>query len=189
MSENVAFDPGLGKLATDLYTEVYILENDLANMPQLPRRIRYFRISYKRIVKALLNNIAFYKGCLAWAYYIVNQFPNSYLTGNPFTSLSEEQRAQYAPTELVDFCIEYLPKFYSDLKYYNVKNVILPEDTEYILNTYRKFVVINEGFINAHKTSDIQLPEGLSFSKSFDEIKNEIITAIDKQDISNLINI
>lgn len=189
MSENIAFDPGLGKLALDLYSEVYILENDLANMPQLPRKIRYFRISYKRIVKVLLNNLAFYKGCLAWAYYIVNKCPDNILTGNPFVSLSEEQKTQYAPTELVDFCIEYLPKFYSDLKYYNVKDVNLPNDTDSILKIYREFVSMNEGFINAHKTSDIQLPEGLNFEKSFDEIKTEIDSAIEQQNISNLINL
>lgn len=189
MNEDVAFDPGLGKLAADLYTEVYILENDLANMPQLPRKIRYFRISCKRIVKVLLNNLAFYKGCLAWAYYIVNKYPECNLSGNPFISLTEEQKAQYAPTELVDFCIEYLPKFYSDLKYYNVKNVILPEDTEYILNTYREFVAMNEGFINTYKASDIQLPEGLNFKKSLNEIKDEITSAVEQQDISNLINL
>ena len=47
MTDTVAFDPGMGKLATDLYTEVYIIENDLANMPQLSRKIRYYRITKK----------------------------------------------------------------------------------------------------------------------------------------------
>lgn len=189
MSNTIAFDPGLGKLAVDFYSEVYIIENDLANMPQLSRKIRFYRISYKKIVKALLNNLAFYNGCLAWAYYIVNSSPEAVLTGNPFLSLSEEQKAKYAPTELVDFCIEYLPKFNSDMKYYNVNDNSIPDNADTILKTYREFVSINEGFINAHKASDIILPENLVFSKSPEEIAKTINSAVLKQDLLDLLTL
>lgn len=103
--------------------------------------------------------------------------------------MSEEQKAQYAPTELVDFCIEYLPKFNSDMKYYNVNDNSIPDNADTILKTYREFVSINEGFINAHKASDIILPENLVFSKSPEEIAETINSAVLKQDLLDLLTL
>ena len=189
MTDTVAFDPGMGKLATDLYTEVYIIENDLANMPQLSRKIRYYRITYKKIVNAMLNNLAFYRGCLAWEYYITTSHKDAKLSQNPFISLSEEQKAQYAPTEVVEFFQEYLPKYKSDLKYYNVKDDSLPSNTEEILSQYREFVAMNEGFMNAHNVSDIKLPEGVVFTASQEEIKEKIDNAVSTGNLSELLTL
>ena len=189
MTNTVEFDPGLGNLAESLYSEAYVIENDLAAMPQRARKTRYFQAVYKRIVKAMLNNLAFYNGCLAWGYSIKELDWDTPISGNPFVSLTEEQKADYAPTDSVDFFIEYLPQFYSDLKYYNIKSVQLPENTDYILNMYREFVSANEGFINAHKASDIILPENLKFSKSADEMKKEILTAVENKNLSTLLSL
>lgn len=189
MTDTVAFDPGMGKLATDLYNEVYIIENDMANMPQLSRKIRYYRVTYKKIVKAMLNNLAFYRGCLAWAYYIKNSHKDAILSQNPFISLSEEQKAQYAPTEVVEFFQEYIAKFKSDLKYFNVKDNSLPANTEEILSQYREFVAMNEGFMNAHTVADIKLPENLTFTASQEEIKTKIDNAVKSEDLSELLTL
>lgn len=189
MAETAPFDPGLGKLSLDLYSDVYVVESDMANMPQLSRKIRYFRIAYMRIVKAMLNNLAFYNGCLAWGYYLKNACGDAVLSSNPFISLSEEQKSEYSPCEIVDFFIEYLPKFHSNLKYYNVKDNSLPSNTEKILSTYREFVALNEGFINTHKASDVLLPETLSFIASCEDIKNAVDTAIQNKDLLSLIEL
>jgi hypothetical protein len=189
MTNSVKFDPGIAKLSSDLYYEVYIVENDMCNMPQRARKARYFSVAYKKILKAIINNYAFYKGCLAWAYYIVNSFKDASLEGNPFALYTEEQKSQYAPTELVDFNIEYMDKFKSNLKYYNIQNVQLPEDLSEILNQYREFVSLNEGFINAKSVSDIQLPENLKISKSCDEIKVIIDKAIQSGNLEELITL
>ncbi|MBQ2644933.1 hypothetical protein IJG14_05090 [bacterium] len=189
MSDTIAFDPGIGNLAVDFYTEAYIIENDLANMPQYARKVRYYNVVYKKLMKAFLNNLAFFKGCLAWAYYIVNEKKDADITGNPFVSYTEEQKAQYAPTEMIDFTIEYFEKFKSDLKYYHIKNVEFPDFTTDILNKYREFLAINEGFINAHKVSDIKLPENLEFTKTLDEIKNIIDDVIKTKNSDNLLSL
>ncbi len=189
MTDSVSFDPGLGKLTIDLYSEIYIIENDLENISQLSRKIRYYRFSYKKIHKAMMNNLAFYNGCLAWAYYIVKACPQSVLTGNPFISLSEEQKKQYAPAEMVDFFIDYLAKYKSDLKYYNIKDGALPDNTEQILSLYREFISLNEGFIKAHKSSDIILPEKLIYSLPVEEIKNKIEYALLNQDVLVLLQL
>lgn len=187
--KTVEFDPGIGQLATDLYLDVYVVENDIAKMPQFARKARYFAVTYKKILKALINNLGFYRGCLGWAYYIVNEHKGEAFTGNPFVNYTEEQKAQYAPTEMVDFCIEYLPKFQSDLKYFHIKNVELPENAMEILNQYREFLSINEGFINAKTADDIKLPENVTFSKSPLEIKSELDKAIENKNLDDLINL
>ena len=46
-TKTVEFDPGIGQLATDLYLEVYIIENDMANRPQFARKARYFAATYR----------------------------------------------------------------------------------------------------------------------------------------------
>lgn len=188
-AKTVEFDPGIGALAADLYLDVYVIENDIANMPQFARKARYFAATYRKILKSLINNLGFYRGCLGWAYYIVNEHKGETFTGNPFVNYTEEQKAQYAPTEMVDFCIEYLQKFESDLKYFHVKNVKLPENAKEILNQYREFLAMNEGFINAKTADDIKLPEGVAFSKSPLEIKAELEKAIETKNLDDLINL
>ena len=189
MTNTVSFDPGLGKLASDLYSEVYIIENDLAHMPQFARKARYYSVTYKKIVKAILNNLGFYKGCLAWAYYIKNNNNDANLIGNPFVNMTEEQKSQYAPTDMVDFLIEYMDKFKSDLRYYNIKGVALPNDTGEILSKYREFVAMNEGFINTNNVSEIKLPENLIFNTNLDEIKAKIDNAIENQNLDELLSL
>lgn len=189
MVNSVEFDPGIGNLVQNLYSEVYVIERDLASMPQKARKTRYFQAVYKRLVKVIINNLAFYNGCLAWAYYIKETAPDAILSSNPFISLTEEQKANYAPTETVDFFIEYLPQFYSNLKYYNVKDTVLPENTDLILSLYREFVASNEGFINANKVSDIILPEHLKFNNSAETIKEKINSTIDDKDLTPLLDL
>lgn len=186
MTESVAFDPGIGDYVTNLYNEAYIIENDLIQIPQFPRKSRYYNIACKNIYKAILNNYSFYKGCLAWAYYIINNNANADISANPFLAYTEEQKAQYSPTETVDFFIEYLDKFISDIKYYHVKNINLPEDIKEFLVIYREFVAMNEGFINISRTSDLKLPENYKQDKSLEDIKQIIDDAISSGDLSNL---
>ena len=189
MTKTVEFDPGIAQFAGDLYTEAYIIENDMANMPQFARKVRYYSVTYKKLLKVILGNLGFYNACLAWAYYIVNTANDAVLSGNPFISYTEEQKAQYAPTDGIDFCIEYTDKFISDLKYFNIKGVTLPERTKEILSKYREFVAINEGFLNTEKVSDIKLPENLTFATPLKDIKKAIDEAITKENLTDLINL
>ena len=189
MTEKIAFDPGIGELCNNFYAEVYIIENDLANMPQYPRKARYYSAVCKKILKSLINVLSFYNGCLAWAYYISKNHHDAEITGNPFLTYTEEQKAQYAPTEVVDFIIEYLDKFESDLKYYHIKNVSVPENAISILNLYRVLVSENEGFINTKNVADIKLPENLKFAKSDKEIKKMIDEAVENKNLNELINL
>ena len=152
-AKTVEFDPGIGALAADLYLDVYVIENDIANMPQFARKARYFAATYRKILKSLINNLGFYRGCLGWAYYIVNEHKGETFTGNPFVNYTEEQKAKE------------------------------------ILNQYREFLAMNEGFINAKTADDIKLPEGVAFSKSPLEIKAELEKAIETKNLDDLINL
>lgn len=185
----VLFDPGFGPLTVDLWSVAYTIENDLRLMNQLQRKTRYYNASFPKLYKALLNNIAFYKGCMAWAYYIMNNCPNDDITGNPFANLTEEQKAQYAPCEGIDFLIEYIDKYESDVKYYHIKNSVIPDNSKDMLKTYREFIAINEGFINVKKVSDLATVKNMKFDISCEDLKSLIDKAISTKDISCLLSL
>ena len=97
--------------------------------------------------------------------------------------------------EDVDFRIDTKPGILSDNKTIPVLDITAKEDVEFdenltlpklesivrrcgILDTYREFLKINEGFVKVQTTSDVKLPENL---KSVDETNmKEIIDGIEK---------
>ena len=185
----VPFDPGYKESIQDLWSIAYVIEQDLSGMSQLPRKTRYYNACFPKLYKAILNNIAFYKGCMAWAFYIMNKYPDETITANPFLNMNDEQKAEYAPCDGIDFLLEYISKFESDAKYYHVKNVQIPQNTKEMLKTYREFIAINEGFINAEKVSDLKLVENMCFSASPDEIKKVIDKSVSEKDLSLLLSL
>lgn len=184
---SVLFDPGFSSLTVDLWSIAYTVENDLQTMNQLSRKTRYYNASFPRIYKALLNNIAFYKGCMGWAYYIMTNCSDEVIEENPFENLTEEQKAQYAPCDEIDFLIEYIDKFQSDVKYYHIKNADIPENTRDILKTYREFIAVNEGFIDIKNVADLKTVKNMGFNISSEEIKSLIDKAISTKDLSVLL--
>ena len=65
-----------------------------------------------------------------------------------------------------------------DAKYYLGQNYSVEEKSLQVLDTYREFLKINEGFVKVQTTSDVKLPENL---KSVDETNmKEIIDGIEK---------
>ena len=186
---SVPFDPGYSELTQDLWSIAYTVEEDLQSMSQLPRKTRYYNACFPRLYKALLNTIAFYKGCMAWAFYIINKCPDEVITGNPFLNMSEEKKSDYAPCDGIDFLIEYLAKFESDVKYYRVKNAQIPQNTKDVLKIYREFIAINEGFINTGKVSDLKTVDNMNFSIPLEEIKMIIDKAISEKNLSLLLSL
>lgn len=186
---SVPFDPGYGETTQDLWSIAYTVEQDLISMPQLPRKTRYYNACFPKLYKALLNNIAFYKGCMAWAFYIMNTCPDETISDNPFSDLTEEEKSEYAPCDGIDFLLEYISKFESDVKYYRVKNAQIPQNTKEMLKTYREFIAINEGFINTKKVSDLKTVDNMTFSASCEEIKKIIDKAVSEKDLSFLLSL
>ena len=186
---SVPFDPGYSELTLDLWSIAYTVEQDLLSLSQLPRKTRYYCACFPKLYKALLNNIAFYKGCMAWAFYIMNKHLEEEIEGNKFLDMNDEEKSQYAPCDGIDFLIEYISKFESDVKYYRVKNAVIPQNTKDMLKTYREFIAINEGFINSRKVSDLKPVENMAFSVSCDEIKALIDKVISEKDLSLLLSL
>ena len=93
MTETIAFDPGIGKLVVDfndflnkVYSQLYVSHTIHAKKAK-------FKLYSGKIYKYMRNNIAFYMGCLLWAYYIVKENNNTPKTidGNIFSNLTEKQ--------------------------------------------------------------------------------------------------
>ena len=185
----VPFDPGYSELTLDLWSTAYTVEQDLQSLLQLPRKTRYYNACFPKLYKAFLNNIAFYKGCMAWAFYIMNKYQGEQIEGNNFLNLSNEEKSKYAPCDGIDFLIEYIPKFESDVKYYRVKNAVIPKDTKEMLKTYREFISVNEGFINAEKVSDLKTVDKMTFSVPCEDIKTIIDRAVSEKDLSLLLSL
>ena len=84
--------------------------------------------------------------------------------------------------------IEQLKK---DVKYYTGQNFSIAENDIKILDIYREFLKVNEGFVKTQNTTDIKLPSSL---KAVDEntlnaIATEIEKVIDNGKLYNLISL
>ncbi|MGN0192909.1 MAG: hypothetical protein ACI4CY_05240 [Candidatus Gastranaerophilaceae bacterium] len=185
-TENIAsFDPGIGDLFTNAAPFVYGVRRNIESMPSYKRKKLYFNSCAKSLVKLLLNNYYFHKGCLAWAKYLKTNLPGCKIENNPFINLDEQSLTAYNPAEYSDFNLEFIDAFLSDLKYYNL-NISLPDDMVDVTNIYRDFVVQNEGFINTETTDMLIIPENFTMSKTVDDAYKLIMSAVENKNLDLL---
>ena len=74
----------------------------------------------------------------------------------------------------VDFVKKYLEQLKKDAKYYANQEFVPDESYEKILDTYREFLKLNEGFIKTQTTTDIKIPASIKTPKDLDAINTEI---------------
>ena len=182
--DKVLFDPGYAPLVMDSIGQVgytYYTFNAISNLKL--KRQSYPIISIK-LEKLLKTNIAFYLGCLLWASYI-SKFDKE-IIGNKL--LNEETNEEEYTSEinfLIDFVQNQMPR---DYKYY--KNKIYNPDERFlnILNAYKDFLILNDGFVNCSKTSQIKLPESLKKLQDdeYEKINSGIQEAIKEKNLEKL---
>lgn len=168
------FDPGYSQHLVSLIFSLEDMYGDINKFKNLGQKKFRFKQYYPGIVKLLRQNTAFYLGCLLWATYLVNQeegdIANNYCLG-------KEYNEQQSLIEL-DFLIKFSQTFSKDTKYYMGTDFKFPEEDAGMLGTYRAFAVMNEGFVNIKKTTDLKLPEDIK--KPSKEELETIKTTIDK---------
>ena len=117
MVNTVKFDPGMGPLVVDFNEFVNNVYSQLMSFRTIHQKRSRFKIYSSKIEKYMANNIAFYFGCLLWAYYLVNENLNApkEIVGNVFLNMSDEDKENYDYLIQVNFMISLL-HLYGKLK-------------------------------------------------------------------------
>ncbi|MBQ8476096.1 hypothetical protein IJ531_03440 [bacterium] len=181
----IPFDPGYAPLVINSIGQVgytYYMFNAVSNI-QIKRR--NFPLVAIKIEKLLKINIAFYLGCLLWAS-CISRLDDYEIEGN---KLLGEEASQDEYTSEINFLIDFIKnQFLRDYKYYKGKPYVPDEKYLPILEAYREFLILNNGFINCSKTNQIVLPSCLKKINSQDaeNINLKIQSAIEDKNLEQL---
>lgn len=172
IENDVPFDPGFIQHISAFEPNIEYVYNTLNSYSNFNRKKQQFKMFYPQIQSLLKNYLGFYLGCILWAVYIT-QFDNKPITGNLCYG---GEYSENDTLEEVDFITKYIERLKKDVKYYTGQNFSIDSESMNILDAYREFLKINEGFVKVSTTSDIKLPKGLKNP----EDKEEILKAIEK---------
>ena len=119
MVDTVKFDPGMGELVVDFNEFINGVYSQLMSFRTIHQKRARFKLYVNKIEKAMENNIAFYYGCLLWAYYLVKENQNSPkdIVGNVFLNMTQEQKDEYDYLIQVNFMENYFESFERDVNY------------------------------------------------------------------------
>lgn len=189
MVETVKFDPGMGELVVDFNEFVNSVYSQLMSFRTIHQKRARFKLYVSKIEKAMENNIAFYFGCLLWAYYLVKENDKNpkEIVGNVFLNVTQEQKDDYDYLVQVNFMENYFESFERDVNYYTGQKKLIPNFWKEILNLYSEFLTLNSGFVDTKMTSDIKLPEKLLKLDIKEDINNVIINAIENKSLNDLL--
>ncbi len=191
MSDKVKFDPGIGYFVVDFNNFINDVYSQLMSFRTIHQKRARFKLYSNKIITNIKNNIAFYLGCLLWAYYIkkVNADNPKEIEGNVFLNMTEEEKNNYDYMIQVNFMENYFDSYERDFLYYTGQETKIPEEWKSILALYIEFLEKNKGFINTKTTEDIILPDLLSNKKISEDINTIIQDTIEKKDLNLLLNI
>ncbi len=192
MTDTVKFDPGMGDLVIDINEYINDIYSDLLNLHSPNQKRIKFKLYADKIYMYMKNNIAFYLGCLLWAYYLYNaniKEPKT-IEGNYFVNLTKEQLAQYDYTMQVNFLDNYFDSYERDTAYYIGRKTQIPDSWKNILSAYTAFLRLNTGFTKMKTTADIVLPDKIKNLKlNLSDVKSLIDNAIENQDLNVLLDL
>ncbi|HIS87879.1 TPA: hypothetical protein IAA87_00430 [Candidatus Avigastranaerophilus faecigallinarum] len=191
MSDKVKFDPGIGYFVVDFNNFINDVYSQLMSFRTIHQKRARFKLYSNKIITNIKNNIAFYLGCLLWAYYIkkVNADNPKEIEGNVFLNMTEEEKNNYDYMIQVNFMENYFDSYERDFLYYTGQETKIPEIWKQILSLYIEFLEKNKGFINTRTTADIILPDSLKNKEISEDINTIIKEAIEKKDLNLLLNI
>lgn len=191
MTDTVKFDPGIGRLAVNFNEYINDVYSNIMNLHSPHQKRQKFKLYQNKIQEYMKNNIAFYLGCLLWAYYIhySNKDNPKEIYGNDLLNLTEEQLEEYDYSIQVNFMDNYFDSFERDSAYYGGKKILIPENWRRILSAYSEFLELNNGFVKTKTTADIKLPDSFkTLNVDLTEIEKLINSAIQSNDLNLLLN-
>ncbi len=168
------FDPGYSKHLVSLVFSLEDMYSDINKFKNLNQKKFYFKQYYPGMIKLLKQNTAFYLGCLLWAVYLKAQ-PEGDIVGNH--CIGKEYKEESSLVELL-FLMQFMLTFSKDTKYYMGQDFKYSQEDMEMLEIYKEFAQMNEGFVNVQKNTDLKLPKEVK-SPNKEEI-NIIKETIDK---------
>lgn len=172
--DNVQFDPGFIQHMSAFEPNIQYVYNSLNSCRNFNQKKMQFKMFYPKIQSLLKNYLGFYLGCILWAVYI-KSLGEKPIAGNLCYG------GDFSETETleeVDFIKSYIEQLKKDAKYYLGQNFSIDEESIKVLDTYREFLKLNEGFVKVQTTADVKLPASL---KSVDEAGlKEILVGIEQ---------
>lgn len=172
--DNVQFDPGFIQHMSAFEPNIQYVYNSLNSCRNFNQKKMQFKMFYPKIQSLLKNYLGFYLGCILWAVYI-KSLGEKPIAGNLCYG------GDFSETETleeVDFIKSYIEQLKKDAKYYLGQNFSIDEESIKVLDAYREFLKLNEGFVKVQTTADVKLPASL---KSVDEAGlKEILVGIEK---------
>lgn len=170
--ENIQFDPGFIQHISAFVPNIEYVYDTLGTCRDFNRKKQQFRMFYPKIQSLLKNYLGFYLGCILWAIYI-KQFDNKPIANN--LCFGGEYNEKETLGE-VNFIMDYIEQLKKDVKYYTGQNFSIDSTSMSILEAYREFLKVNEGFVKTQTTNDVKIPQTFKTPTDLDEIH----TAIEK---------
>lgn len=171
----VEFDPGFGQYVVNFSSTIQYLYTDINKFKNFSQKKLRFKQYKNNILDLFYRNLGFYVGCLLWAGYI-KTLPEQEILNNH--CLGAEISIEEATGE-TDFMITFVELFAKDMKYFAGENFEFDSYVMKVLELYKEFLVLNNGFVNSKKNNDIKLPaklEGVDFTKSNEDIDKVLKT-------------
>lgn len=171
--DNVQFDPGFIPHISAFEPNIEYVYSSLNSCRNFNQKKMQFKMFYPKILSLVKNYLGFYLGCILWAVYIKN-LGEKPIIGNLCYG------GEYSDAETleeVDFVKKYIEQLKKDAKYYLNQNFSIDDESLKVLDEYREFLKLNEGFVKTQTTKDIKLPESLKTPSSAD--LKEILAGIE----------
>jgi hypothetical protein len=181
MTNGIEFDPGFSPYILAFQGSVNYMYMDINRFKNLSQKKMKFRQYYKKILEVFYNNLGFYVGCLMWAGYIKSQ-PAQEILNNP--CLGQEYNEE-ENTNDPDFMLNFLELFPKDMKYFLGETFEFDSSVKHILEMYKEFLIINEGFINTKTSDNLKLPNDIKTGDA-ELYKSKIDSAISEGNLSLL---
>ena len=180
--KGLEFDPGFAPYTLAFRGSIEYLYMDINRFKNLSQKKMKFRQYYKKFLELFYNNLSFYIGCLMWAAYIKTQPEQKILNNYCYGREYDEEENVYDINFAIKF-IELLPK---DVNYFLGEKYEIDETDLKILKMYKEFLIINKGFINSEKNTDILLPQNLN-TNGAENFKEKIDSALKNENLSELL--
>ena len=181
--DGLEFDPGFAPYILVFSGSVEYIYSDINRFKNLSQKKMKFRQYYKKMIDIFYNNIGFYVGCLMWAAYIKAQ-PEQPILSNHCLGQEYDEQENIQDTQFMLKFTELLPK---DIKYYLGENFIFEDKFVNLIKVYEEFLVLNKGFVNSEKNTDIVLPGAVKLEK-LDRFKSLIDEAIKEGNLAKLVD-
>lgn len=192
----IPFDPGFYKLKTSFPNDAHLYIDNISKLKS-KHQINFKLVSFETsILKSIKQFASICLGCVLWGGFIHCRYKNNpkEIIGNPAFELAEEDLEKLDHTYEADYILELVENLDKQCRYHLKRPLKSGSEAINILNVYKKFILINNNFINTLSTADVKLPEELNHFYNIEEaelekLKNLIFEIIESGQAEDILKI